>query len=215
MRPFRLAARLALLAAVVAGVWRLSDWAMQAQAALPADGPLLAGPVVVLLVLYALLLALPFVPGVEIGLALLAMHGAAAAPFVYAATLAGLMLAYGAGCLVPSAMLAEGLRRLGRKRAAAALQDWCALPPAGRLPVLAAQLPGWLASRVGTLRFVLLAALFNLPGNAVLGGGGGIALIAGLSRLYPPLPTALTVALAVAPVPLAVWVWGWRLPGLI
>ena len=215
MRALRLLARLILLAGLVAGVWLVSHWAMRAQAALPPDGPLLAWPVMVLLALYAVLLALPFVPGVEIGLALLAMHGAAAAPFVYGATLAGLMLAYGAGCLIPSSMLAEGLRRLGRKRAAAALEDWCALPRAGRLPVLAAHLPDWLASRVGTLRFVLLAALFNLPGNAVLGGGGGIALIAGLSRLYPPLPTALTVALAVAPVPLAVWVWGWTPPGVM
>jgi hypothetical protein len=211
----RLALRLAVLAGVVAGVWALSHWAMRAQAALPPDGPLLAWPVIVLLALYALLLALPFVPGIEIGLALLAMHGAAAAPFVYGATVAGLMLAYGAGCLIPARALADGLRRLGRDRAATALQDWCALPRADRLTALSARLPAWLGARVGALRFVLLAVLFNLPGNAVLGGGGGIAVLAGLSRLYPPGATALTVAVAVAPVPLAVWLWGGAPLGLM
>lgn len=215
MTALRLALRLVVLAGVIAGVWVLSDWAMRAQAALSPDGPLLAWPVILLLALYAILLALPFVPGIEIGLALLAMHGAAAAPLVYGATVAGLMLAYGAGSLIPASAMAAGLRRLGRDRAAAALQDWCALPRADRLSALSARLPGWLGTRIGTLRFALLATLFNLPGNAVLGGGGGIALLAGMSRLYPPVPTALTVAVAVAPVPLAVWLWGGAPVGLI
>ncbi|MCU0907495.1 MAG: hypothetical protein MUF73_08620 [Rhodobacteraceae bacterium] len=209
------ALRLTLLVGVVAGVWLVSDWAMRAQAALPPDGPLLAWPVLVLLAIYALLLALPFVPGIEIGLALLAMHGAAAAPFVYGATVAGLMLSYGAGCLIPASAMAAGLHRLGRPGAASALQDWSTLPRPDRLTALSARLPGWLGARIGTLRFVLLAALFNLPGNAVLGGGGGIALLAGLSRLYPPGATALTVAVAVAPVPLAVWIWGGAPLGLM
>jgi hypothetical protein len=215
MRAIRLILRLALLVATVAAVWALSHWAMRAQAALPADGPVLAWPVLLLLVVYAILLAMPFVPGIEIGLAVLAMHGAVAAPFVYGATVGGLMLSYAAGCLVPSTTLAHGLRRLGRPGAADALLAWCALPRPDRLAALARRLPPWLGRRVGGLRFVLLAVLFNLPGNAVLGGGGGIAALAGLSRLYPPLPTALTVALAVAPVPLAVWLWGARPLGLM
>ena len=32
-------------------------------------------------------------------------------------------------------------------------------------------------------RYVALALAFNLPGNAVLGGGGGIAMMAGLSGI--------------------------------
>jgi hypothetical protein len=210
----RLAARLVLLAGVVAGVWVVSDWAMRAQDALPPNGPLLAWPVVVLLCLYAVLLALPFVPGIEIGVALLVMHGTAAAPFVYGATVAGLMLAYAAGSLIPASALAAAARGLGRTAAAEALLDWCALPLPDRLSALSAHLPDWLGRRVGGLRFVLLAALFNLPGNAVLGGGGGIALLAGLSRLFPPAPMSLTVAVAVAPIPLAVWIMGGSPAGL-
>ena len=52
-------------------------------------------------------------------------------------------------------------------------------------------------------RYVVLAVLLNLPGNVVLGGGGGLAMMAGLSRLFHPLPFVLTVLLAVLPVPLA------------
>jgi len=39
----------------------------------------------------------------------------------------------------------------------------------------------------------------------VVGGGGGLLLLAGMSRLFRAGPVALTLALAVAPVPLVVW----------
>ena len=42
----------------------------------------------------------------------------------------------------------------------------------------------------------------HIPGNALVGGGGGIALLAGLSGLFAPLPTILAFAVAVSPVPL-------------
>src|SRR5512143_321222 len=47
-----------------------------------------------------------------------------------------------------------------------------------------------------------LAVLFNLPGNVVIGDGGGIALIAGMSRLFPFPKYVLLVCLAITPVPL-------------
>jgi hypothetical protein len=48
----------------------------------------------------------------------------------------------------------------------------------------------------------------NTPGNAVIGGGGGIMLLAGLSGIFAPLPTALSIMIAVSPVPLAVALLG-------
>ncbi|MGB3315212.1 MAG: hypothetical protein WBB85_12430, partial [Albidovulum sp.] len=59
-----------------------------------------------------------------------------------------------------------------------------------------------------TLTYVLLALLINLPGNSLLGGGGGILLLAGMSRLFSPLATLATVAIAVAPVPILVYLMG-------
>ncbi|WP_226892485.1 hypothetical protein [Phycobacter azelaicus] len=49
------------------------------------------------LVVYALLLAIPFVPGVEIGIALSSCQGPAIAPFVHAATVAGLLISFAIG----------------------------------------------------------------------------------------------------------------------
>ena len=51
-------------------------------------------------------------------------------------------------------------------------------------------------------RYVVLALLFNMPGNSVLGGGGGIAFIAGLSGRYRFWAYLLSVLIAVAPFPL-------------
>lgn len=57
-------------------------------------------------------------------------------------------------------------------------------------------------------RHLAIAAALNLPGNAIIGGGGGIGLAAGFSRLVSLPVYVLTVGLAVAPLPLAVWVTG-------
>jgi len=51
-------------------------------------------------------------------------------------------------------------------------------------------------------RYLVLAVLFNVPGNAIIGGGGGIGLIAGMSRLFPFPKYVLLVCLAITPVPL-------------
>jgi hypothetical protein len=48
----------------------------------------------------------------------------------------------------------------------------------------------------------MIAAALNLPGNALIGGGGGIGLIAGMSRLYPYPKYILFVALAITPLPI-------------
>ena len=57
-------------------------------------------------------------------------------------------------------------------------------------------------------RYLALAVLLNVPGNFVIGGGGGIALMAGISRLYSLPGILIAVAIAVAPIPLAVTIFG-------
>jgi hypothetical protein len=56
-----------------------------------------------------------------------------------------------------------------------------------------------------------MAVAVNTPGNSIIGGGGGIMIIAGLSGIFTPLSTFLTVILAVSPVPLAVIFLGLQL----
>ncbi|MCK5205042.1 MAG: hypothetical protein KAR15_14265, partial [Desulfobacterales bacterium] len=51
-------------------------------------------------------------------------------------------------------------------------------------------------------RYLTIAVLFNVPGNYLIGGGGGISLACGISRSISWKWFLLTVILAVSPVPL-------------
>ena len=51
-------------------------------------------------------------------------------------------------------------------------------------------------------RYIVIAALFNLPGNALIGGGGGIGLISGMRRLFSYPEYLFAVCLAISPVPI-------------
>src|SRR6056297_4181313 len=109
--------RLALIAGLAAVLHRVFVWAegwiMQSE-----YGWAMPGLLVAVLLIYALLIAIPFVPGVEIGLSVLAAGGPATAPLVWLATTAGLTLAYVAGCLVPLGWLRRMLTDLQLVRAA-------------------------------------------------------------------------------------------------
>ena len=89
--------------------------------------------------------------------------------------------------------------------AAALVEGALDQPPEARLKRLQAALPDKWAGPLLRFRYVALALLINLPGNGLLGGGGGICLMTGLSRMFRRGATLLTIALAVLPVPLVVW----------
>lgn len=57
-------------------------------------------------------------------------------------------------------------------------------------------------------RYVALALLINTPGNAMVGGGGGLSFAAGLSDVFTLPKFLLTISIAVLPVPLAVFLFG-------
>ena len=203
-------ARLSLLAAIlVASHLYAAD--LLAMLKVDASRGVLSPPVLLLLVGYVLLLAVPFMPGVEVGLVLLAAFGAAAAPAVWLATVLGLALAYAIGRTVPLPRVAAFLDVLAMRGTAAALREADASGPGARSALIERALPRKLSTVVLRHRYLTLAVLLNLPGNALIGGGGGIAGLSGLCRLHRPAPFVLTVALAVAPVPAFVMVLG-RLP---
>lgn len=160
------------------------------------------------LIVYALLIAIPFVPGVEIGIALLILHGAPIAPAIYIATIAGLLLAYWIGRLAPKAPLERGFRDFRLNRAADLIARNADLTPQARELALMRRLPRWLRAPLTRYRYVSLALLINLPGNTFLGGGGGLLMAAGLSRLFCPRPIVLTLLLAVLPAPFSIWWFG-------
>lgn len=172
------------------------------------QGPMRLAILLTALAVYALLIATPFVPGVEIGVTLLLLRGASIAPAVYLATLLGLLLAYFIGRRVPDATLERLFRDLRLRRAADLIAHNAALTPAARENALHTHLPPWLHGPLARYRYVTLALLINLPGNAILGGGGGLMMAAGLSRLFAPRQTLLALLLAVLPVPLTIWWFG-------
>ena len=57
-------------------------------------------------------------------------------------------------------------------------------------------------------RYLAIAIALNTPGNALIGGGGGIALLAGASGLFSFWGFLLVLAVAVLPVPLLVMIVG-------
>ncbi len=195
---------LAVLVALIAIAWRAGDGVLGALDASRSSGVLLPGTIAAATLAYVVLMALPFCPGIEVGLALIVLVGPEIVPVVYLATVVALMLAFLIGRFVPPHAVIEmlGLLRLSRARELLlriepleAEQRLHFLLRAGRPRVLR-----WLLEH----RCVAVAIALNTPGNLVLGDGGGIALAAGFSRLFSLRQFALTVALAVSPVPLAV-----------
>ncbi len=155
------------------------------------------------LVLYILLMMLPFMPGIEIGLALLMILDKQGCLLVYIATVFALSNAFCVGRLMPPGPLIGLLKWLNLDRAAGLVQRLEPMSPEQRRQTLEQQLPGWLSSILVRNRYLTLAVVLNLPGNALLGGGGGISITAGMSQLMPMRAFVFVVALAVAPVPLA------------
>lgn len=193
----------ALLALILGGhqvIDLVSDWLDLTL--LPHTEDMLHRAIVTGTAAYVVLMALPFVPGAEIGLTLLTALGGTLAPLVYLATAASLTLAYLVGLLLPADLLRRALQGLGLHRAAAFVARAAAMTEADLSHTLARDTTPRALRGVLRYRYVTLALLINMPGNVVLGGGGGIALMAGLSRLFRPIPFLLTVLIAVLPVPL-------------
>ncbi|GGC14952.1 hypothetical protein GCM10011363_34310 [Marivita lacus] len=159
-------------------------------------------------VAYIGLLALPFVPGAEIGIAMLTAFGAAIAPLVYAATVAAMMLAFLLGRLLPATTLAWLLSLMRLRKASDLVSRAALLPPKDRLSLLLDRAPPRTVGLALRHRYVALAILVNTPGNALIGGGGGIMMMAGMSGIFTPIQTFIAIAVAVSPVPIAVMVFG-------
>jgi hypothetical protein len=157
---------------------------------------------------YILLIALPFVPGVEIGLAIILLYGREILLLVYLCTLAGLSISFLAGRVLPAATIQRLLADLALRRASDFVGRASALGPHERLDLLLSRLPGRLGPLLRRYRYVALGVALNIPGNGVIGGGGGIVFLAGLSGVFSPPAMLLTLALAISPVPLFVLALG-------
>lgn len=128
--------------------------------------------------LYALALAVPFLPAVELGWMVMAALGTPAIFAIWLATPIGLLVAFTLGFWMREWPWVERLQSRFRRRLADAEATGTG--------------PGARALRFADRHIVshpywVLVVLVNLPGNWLIGGGGGIGILAGASGLYHPL----------------------------
>ena len=159
-------------------------------------------------VLYTALMATPFVPGIEISLALLAAFGSDVAMVLYAATVLALAVSYLIGSLLPMHLIAKLFGRLGLHRAEELVLRLKPMSRKQRLETLTSRAPKRIVPTILKHRYIAVAVMLNVPGNAIIGGGGGIALMAGISGLFTFPRYLAVVSLAVLPVPLAILLMG-------
>lgn len=192
-----------LLAVIVAlnvgGTWlsHLIDFQL-----FPRHASMLHAIVLVAVVLYIVLMATPFMPGIEIGLALMMLLGNKGAILVYLCTLAALSISFAIGRKIPSRFIDLLLNWLHLYKASALVRQLESLNQQERLDFLYEKAPSRIAPFLLRHRFLAIAVVVNLPGNALIGGGGGIGLVAGMSKIIPFHGYLMVLAIAIAPVPL-------------
>lgn len=161
------------------------------------------------LIVFIFAAAIPFVPGAEIGFALLLMFGGKASPIVYFGMVGALVLSFTVASFVPLPVLARFAQWLRLKRTAEFVNELANTLPQNRASVVSEKLDSRFGDVMLKNRYVVLALLLNLPGNSVLGGGGGLAFMAGISGLYKFWAYLISVLIAVAPIPLMFLALGW------
>ena len=175
---------------------------------LPANEHMIRRIIVISILVYTLLIAIPFVPSVEIGLGLILVLGAKLAPLVYLFTIIGLSLSFLVGQLIPESRLQSFLEELSLTRASRLVEKMKPLNTEQRLSLLLSHAPAKFIPTLLRHRYLAVAVALNIPGNTVIGGGGGISLVAGMSRLFRFWRFLLVLAIAVAPVPLFIVLCG-------
>ena len=154
--------------------------------------------------------ATPFVPGAEIGFGLIVVLGSRIVLLVYICMVLALAIAYFVGRFVPPRMTAALFGYLRLQRTRDLILRSSDLDSSERVPMLVANAPNRFVPFLLRHRYVALAVAFNLPGNSILGGGGGLSLAAGMSGLFGVVPFIVTAAIAVAPVPLFILLTGYQ-----
>jgi hypothetical protein len=156
------------------------------------------------ILVYVLWMAIPFVPGVELGLVLMVMLGPKGVVLVYLCTLLSLSLSFTIGRLLPLHVFARFLGWLHLHKAQDLVLKLEPLNSEERLDFLIRTAPSKVTPFLLKHRYLMIAIALNLPGNALIGGGGGIGLITGMSGLYPFPRYLLLISLAITPLPILI-----------
>lgn len=206
MRRRRGLVLLALYMGLIVGGLLIGEWLRQFVLVdvWPSNEPYLHQMIMSATTIYVLAAAIPFVPGAEIGWTLVVALGPDIVLLVYLSMVAALALSYTVGRMVPPRLTAGLFGYVGLTGAHDLVLKMAPLGTQDRLELLIAAAPRRIVPFLLHHRYVALAVVLNIPGNTVLGGGGGLALAAGMSGVYHLPGFLLTIAIAVSPVPLLV-----------
>ena len=203
---FKILLILAIIAALnLGGSWFAQQVNIQV---FPRHEPILNFIVLAAVALYILLMVIPFMPGIEVGLALMISLGGKGALLVYLCTLVALSISFIIGRAFPAHLVCSLLDWLHLKKASALVRKLEPLDRQERLELLNKKTPAKIAPYILKHRYLAIAAALNLPGNSLIGGGGGIGLVVGMSRIVLFRSFIAVVAIAIAPVPLWFFFYG-------
>jgi hypothetical protein len=187
----------------VAGMWIGQQINFQL---FPRHESMLQVALLIALLTYILLMATPFMPGIELGLAVMLLLGSKSALLIYLCTLIALSISYTIGRFFPLHIVRRFLDWLYLEKASELVSQLEPLSQQKRLEFLNRKTPSKIAPFLLKHRFVTLAVVLNLPGNALIGGGGGIGLVVGMSKLVSFYKYFLVMAVAILPIPLCVYI---------
>ncbi len=206
-RHWRWAAILCLYIVLIMTGMFISRWiAINSEMNLASEGGgRLDAAVLALSSIYVMASALPFVPGAEIGFAMIMVFGARIALLVYACMVFAMVMAYSAGRFIPISTIAYLFGFLGLTRARDFILEIAAKSPSERLLMIVQRSPNRFIPFLIKNRHIAFALALNIPGNSLVGGGGGLSMIAGMSGLFSFWAFLITAMIAIAPIPLAVY----------
>jgi len=158
--------------------------------------------ITILFLAYVVCMILPFMPAIELGLILLMMLDIKGIIFLYSLTIIALSISFWLGRLVPIRWLLGLFDFLHFDRASKLFNEMSQSDDKKRLDILIYNAPKHIIPVMLKHRYWVVAIALNMPGNALIGGGGGIGMISGMSRILNYPSYFLTVLIAVIPLPL-------------
>lgn len=203
--------RILIVLAVIAGLNIFGTWlGHQINFQLfPRHDTMLHTLVMFAVAVYIILMATPFMPGIEVGLAVMLLLGYKSALLIYLSTIIALSISYAVGRYFPLQLVQKFLSWLYLYKACDLVKQLEPLNQNERLELLNKKAPKKIAPFLLKHRYLTIAVTLNLPGNALVGGGGGIGLVVGMSRVIPFYKYFLVVIASVLPVPLCVYLNGY------
>ena len=157
-----------------------------------------------LVLIYTICMLLPFMPAIELGLILLAMLDIQGVLLLYLLTVFALSISYTMGRLIPVQVLKRLFLFLHFRKAADLLCASGECDEKQQIDRFLEHAPKRIIPFLLRHRYCVFGVAVNTPGNMLLGGAGGIAMMSGVSRLFSFKIFLLAVLISVSPLPVFV-----------